>query len=371
MDRGIITLDKTLTILGGYSPDFSTRDILTHRSTIIPVSKADVNRDKGVIFVDQGEKKGKTVIDGFIFDHADTNNYHATEAKPAGVETGLLMIPPTKASDKPAPSANIALINGNSSGEFIVSNNVFNNACHYGIWLGHKTGTFTAKNNVFTANRMAAIEVRGTGGSSKPVKVEILNNTILFTWSRLRDMGDMGYAVRGMTAANYVVKGNILGLSVFSGLDLTRVDSNVKLKKDVALDGNIFFLNKQADITAPGSGKFMRLWLEEHFEDLEDLDLPGTNFTSLEGNVGAAAAESLKAVINKAYLEGFLSASYKSTTDYNPDSPANTFRRAMGMNQVEKVTSTVTMFANRYPLEDAIKLFGAAKGYGAQKPTAK
>ncbi|HHW97734.1 MAG: DUF1565 domain-containing protein [Myxococcota bacterium] len=95
MDRGIITLDKTLTILGGYSPDFSTRDILTHRSTIIPVSKADVNRDKGVIFVDQGEKKGKTVIDGFIFDHADTNNYHATEAKPAGVETGLLMIPPT------------------------------------------------------------------------------------------------------------------------------------------------------------------------------------------------------------------------------------------------------------------------------------
>ena len=86
---------------------------------------------------------------------------------------------------------------------------------------------------------MAAIEVRGTGGSSKPVKVEILNNTILFTWSRLRDMGDMGYAVRGMTAANYVIKGNILGLSVFSGLDLTRVDSNVKLKKDVALDGNI------------------------------------------------------------------------------------------------------------------------------------
>ncbi len=41
------------------------------------------------------------------------------------------------------------------------------------------------------------------------------------------------------------------------------------------------------------------------------------------------------------------------------------------MNQVEKVTSTVTMFANRYPLEDAIKLFGAVKGYGAQKPTAK
>lgn len=367
MDRGLITLNKTLTILGGYSPDFSVRDILVHRSTIIPVSKVDVNREKGVIYVDQGTKKGKTVIEGFIFDQGETNNYHPTEAKPEGVETGLLMVPPAKAPDKAAPSANIPLIGGNSSGEFIITNNVFNNACHYGIWLGHKGGKFTVKNNIFTANRMAAIEIRGLDGSNKPIQVDILDNTILFTWSRLRDMGDMGYALRGMTGTNYVIKGNILALSVFAGFDGARVDSNVKIRKDVALDKNLFFLNKQADMTAPGSGMFMRLWVNEHFEDLEDLDVPGTNFTSVEDNVGIEGAGKLQDAINKAYLEGFLAASYKATSDYNPDSPANTFRRAMGLNQVEKVTSTVSMFGNRYPLEDAIKLFGAVQGFGAQK----
>ena len=50
------------------------------------------------------------------------------------------------------------------------------------------------------------------------------------------------------------------------------------------------------------------------------------------------------------------------------DSPANTFRRAMGMNQQGTIQSSVTMWANRYPLEDALKLFGAVEGFGAQLP---
>jgi hypothetical protein len=37
--------------------------------------------------------------------------------------------------------------------------------------------------------------------------------------------------------------------------------------------------------------------------------------------------EALKNVINKAYLEGFLNASYKETTNYDADSPANNFRK--------------------------------------------
>jgi hypothetical protein len=40
----------------------------------------------------------------------------------------------------------------------------------------------------------------------------------------------------------------------------------------------------------------------------------------------------------------------------------------MGMNRTGTIQSTVTMWANRYPLEDAIKLFGAVEGFGAQLP---
>ena len=62
----------------------------------------------------------------------------------------------------------------------------------------------------------------------------------------------------------------------------------------------------------------------------------------------------------------FLNATYKEKTDYDPNSPANEFRRAMGMNQTMTVQTDVSMFANRYPQDDAVKLFGVVKGFGAQ-----
>ena len=39
----------------------------------------------------------------------------------------------------------------------------------------------------------------------------------------------------------------------------------------------------------------------------------------------------------------------------------------LDLNQVGTITSKVSMYANKYPLDDAIKLFGAIDGYGAQK----
>ncbi|MDL2322219.1 DUF1565 domain-containing protein [Desulfosarcina sp. OttesenSCG-928-B08] len=368
MDKGIIRLTKQLSILGGYSADFSERDVIRHRTTVIPPQKQDTHRDDAVFFIEQGNKEGKTLIDGLIFDQGETNDYHLTEGKPEGLETGMLLIPPARSSATAIPSANIAIIKGNTSGDFTVSNCVFNNACLYGIWVAQGKGTFTVKNNIFTANRMAAVEIRGRLVDPHAAKANIIDNTVLFTWARTKSMEDMGYAVRGMTACDYVIQGNILALSTFAGYDNTRIHSDAKVRKTVALDRNLFFLNKEADMTAPGGGMFMRLWVEENFEDLPDLDIPGTTVTSVEGNVGLTTAEPLKNVINKAYLEGFLNASYKEVTSYDADSPANTFRRAMGINQRGTIQSSVTMWANRYPLEDAIKLFGAVNGFGAQLP---
>ncbi|MDL2286321.1 DUF1565 domain-containing protein [Desulfococcaceae bacterium OttesenSCG-928-F15] len=368
MDKGIIKLTKQLSILGGYSADFSERDFLRYRTTVIPPKKQDTHRDDAVFFIEQGNKEGKTLIDGLIFDQGETNDYHMTAGKPEGLETGMLLIPPTKSSATAIPSANIAIMKGNASGDFTVSNCVFNNACLYGIWVAQGKGTFTVKNNIFTANRMAAVEIRGRMADQHAAKANIIDNTVLFTWARTKSMEDMGYGVRGMTACDYVIQGNILALSTFAGYDNTRINTDLKVRKTVALDRNLFFLNKEADMTAPGGGMFMRLWVEENFEDLPDLDVPGTTFTSVDGNLGLTTAEPLKNVINKAYLEGFLNASYKEVTSYDANSPANEFRRAMGMNQTGTIKSSVTMWANRYPLEDAIKLFGAVKGFGAQLP---
>jgi len=180
-------------------------------------------------------------------------------------------------------------------------------------------------------------------------------------------MNDMGYAVRGMNGCDYNISGNILALSSFAGYDGGRVESPGRVKH-ISLDKNLFFLNKQADMTAPGAGMFQRLWVEEHFEDLPDLELQGVEFKSVEGNKGMGTAEALKSAINLPYLDGFLAASYKEVTSYDADSPANTFRRAMGLNQMGTMKSSVSMWANRYPQADALKLFGALSEYGAQKP---
>ncbi len=70
--------------------------------------------------------------------------------------------------------------------------------------------------------------------------------------------------------------------------------------------------------------------------------------------------------IEKAYLEGFLSARYSEETDFDPESPANQWRSILGMNLQGKMSSSVSMYAIRYPVDEALKLFGAVKGVGAQ-----
>jgi hypothetical protein len=44
----------------------------------------------------------------------------------------------------------------------------------------------------------------------------------------------------------------------------------------------------------------------------------------------------------------------------------NALRQAVGLPQQGTIVSKVDMFGNRYPLEDALKLFGAIDGKGAQ-----
>jgi hypothetical protein len=123
---------------------------------------------------------------------------------------------------------------------------------------------------------------------------------------------------------------------------------------------NIFFLNKQADLMIPGGGQFMRIWAKD-FEDVEQL-------AEVEGNKTLKDPSVFKGKLDEAYLNGFLNASYKEKTDYDPNSAANTFRAAMGMNMVGKMESSATMFMNRYPFAKALELFGAVEGTGAQMP---
>jgi len=368
LNKGTINITKPVKIYGGYSSDFSTRNILKHLTTVQPSLESNGSQDgQGTVQIQVKTAGSEVVIDGIIFDRGNTIAYNAKgEGKPEGVESPMMQPigvagiggPDLKAPATTSQTAQIYL--DNPLCNITISNCAFLNAPNYGIRGNFRAGKILITNNIFINNRMAACEIPGSD-AQKNVVVEFTYNTVLFTWSRTNQFEDMGYGYRYMTGADSYVHHNIIGLSIFSGLDRTRVDSNTGKEKQrvTTAEHNIFFLNKQTDLTMPGGGMFLRVKAED-FEEVEQL-------AKVAGNKSLTDPSAFKGKINEAYLNGFLLASYSETTDYNPNSAANTFRSAMGMNQVGSIQSSTSMFANRYPWKEALLLFGAMNGYGAQE----
>lgn len=349
-------MKKPVTLLGGFSPDFAERNILKYQTLIQPDNNSNgTGSDHPLLRLDV--KEGAIVIDGLLFDKGESNNYHLQKGIVEGVEGGVLVHPPQTAKQGMRPNAKMPLIAGPGAGGFdgtlLIQNCLFLNGNNCAVRF-QASGNIKVFNCVFASNVMSAMELWG-GNRSQRAQLEFANNTVLFTWSRTSDMGDMGYGVRAMTLMDYNIHHNIIGFSSFAGVDATRDEKERKLK----IDDNVFLLNKQADLTLPGGGMFMRVWVKD-FEDLE--------IESSDNNTAPKDLTVLAGAINKPYAAGFLSATYKETVDYDENSPMNQFREALGLNKQGKISSEVSMYANKYPFADAIKLFGAVSGVGAQLP---
>jgi hypothetical protein len=355
---GYMESDKPLKMYGSYDETFTTRNIVDTPTVFQPDNEAGGKARKA--FLKFTRAIDGTVVDGIVFDMGFRNAYHSTEGIIDGLETGRML----RSSERPtsgnstAEEPIIQVVSAAQGGDLTIQNCVFVNGASFAVQGGLREGTFRVHNNVFVSNRMAAIEIYGTCGSkggpgtmANCGTVDIANNTILFTWSRLADMKDMGYGVRVMTRCEYNIHNNIIGGSVLAGVDNTRFTPDDRIK----MDNNIFFVNKQADLEySPASNVKLNLTANQFG------DLP---FASARGN-RRNIPDGLP--VNKDYLEGFLSASYTEDVDFDPDSPANQLRAAVGMNKQGTIKSSVTMFMNRYPWRDAILLFGAVEGIGAQ-----
>lgn len=358
LNKGSLEVKKAIEIYGGYSQDFSSRDVVKHQSMISPPASTNgTAANAGVFYIDvKDNQPGKLIIDGIIFDKSNSNGYHPTKGKPSGVESGMYMEPPLKGAND-VISKRTKLLGGSfNKGTVIIRNCVFNNGDNYAIQLGVNDAEVKVLNNVFTANLFAAAEIWGKSSNRKAASVEFAHNTVLFNWCRTKAMEDMGYGFRCMTGIRINVHHNVIGLSCIAGIDRTRDESSQEIK----IDNNMFFMNKQADLLLPGSGKFLRIYVDM-FDDVEVLTSSSNN-----AELSPEAGKTLKTALNIPYLEGFLAAAYTESTDYDPSSPMNQARRALGLNQVGKINSSVSMYGNRYLLKDAVKLFGAVKGYGAQ-----
>jgi len=357
-DIGYFESDKALKLYGGFTTDFSKRDPV-HYPTLLQPDNASGAKSRKPILKFTKAIDG-TVIDGFIFDMGRRNSYDPAKGKPSGVETGMLLLPPQKASgEKPTVTEScLAIPSAAQGGDITIANSAFLNCAKFGIQAGLRSGKMRILNNVFVADRMAAIEVYGTcrqtggpGSTTKCGDTEIAFNTVLFSWSRTKDFLDMGYGIRIMTKMGYDIHDNIISASITAGID----DSRYNPDEWIRLDNNIFFANRKGDLHySPQSNTILDLEVSQ-FDDLDFADVSG-NQNLLPRNLP----------VDTAYLEGFLAARYSEKTDLDRNSPANQWRSVLGLNLQGKLSSSVSMFANRYPLGEALKLFGAIKGKGAQ-----
>ncbi|MDO5759854.1 MAG: DUF1565 domain-containing protein [Bacteroidota bacterium] len=375
LNSGNINITKPVTIMGGYNSDFSERNILKYRTMIQPTPESNGSHTiKGTISLTSiVAPNDKVVIDGLIIDRGNTISYNkAGKGRPEGVESPQMNPIGTKGlggadlkyAETFTKESSEIYFNGDkgivNNVNVIIRNCAFINAPNYAILGLLKTGSLTVENCIFVNIRMATIDVRGADPKVM-TPVTLRNNTILFSWSRLLDLASMGYGFRMQPGTCNTLENNIIGCSVFSGIDRTHIDSDKNretLRKDV-VNNNIFFLNRQTDLTLPGGGMLMRVKCED-FSDVEQI--------SAKGNKSLADPKIFNGKIDKAYLEGFINLSYKEESNVDYNSSANTFRQAMGMNMTGTMTSEGSMFANRYPWQEALKLFGAMQGYGAQMP---
>ena len=346
---GYWEINVAVQIYGGYKSDFSVRDPFKYLTVLQPPADAfakSANRN----VIDMKKALNGVVIDGLVFEGGLKTPYNNDpDPKKAGrcegCETGMMLVGPGQKN----PEGVMLVLFGNNH---VVRNCIFVNSSFGGVRakLGQAgEGDIEIANNIFVANRMFGIEGFGMKGSKPAVgNINIHHNTILFSWSRLKDLLDFGYGINVQNDATFKIHDNIIGLNISAGI------SSQRFNKELYIDNNLFFGNKKKDFWFnPGSNANIQI----DASDFGDVGIP-----SAQGNVNQA----LKLGVNQAYFNGFMNAQYSEKVDYDPNSQANVIRAALGQNKQGSIQSSVTMYANRYPWQETLMLVGAHNTYGAQ-----
>ncbi len=368
MKCGWIQLDKPVSLVCGYAPGFSVRNPLAHRTMLQPSNTQNDKKGSAMalLLVNFNNKPFtgfRMVIDGLILDDGFASSYHAGKGKPEGFETGMWLEGPAKNPADAFPSANryslFTQLGAGTHGDLVIRNCTFANGSNMGANINWFKGEVTMENNVFCNNRMIGANIQSTNGKAGEVKWDFRHNTVLFTWSRLNDLADMGFGLRVNANVSAEIENNIIGLNVLTGFDNTK--GNPKTKK-IELDGNVFFLNRESDVQTTVSPAIAKVRVGA-FEDLEGVD----GIESVEGNADLADPKAFADRINARYLDAFLSMRYAESAKLD-EGKCNGLRSALGLPLQGTIKTACDMYANRYPLEDALKLFGALPGKGAQLP---
>ena len=359
-DQSSDVFSVPISIIGGYSPDFSQRDPWGQHKTVFSgtndISKGLTTERIGIL-TDKGYKDwtGTIVIDGIIVDNGARNYYAdaATEEfirRKASPEKGM----------NPTPNTPGIKIRTGSGTKVVVKNCVITNTAPtqgaLDVQVG-KDGAALIENNLIVNNTGEGIMCKSNHhGTTGHPSYTLKNNTILFSWKHDAIASFGGNSIMFDNSLTLVAENNVFGFSDFGGVN------NVKQCKTVTLKNNLFVGHKKYDYQEFGTG----LKLDE----LEDY----ANYVTRES--GNNYSQEIKLDIHKPWAEKYFGRKEISRAEVDAaakvsNSGANQLRSMFGLPlQAGTVGKDAEIWLHRMQLEDAVKLglkpYG--KGSGCSKP---
>ncbi len=376
MNSGYIEIYNWITLEGGWNADFTERNPLKYITRIEPTQdQLGSNGSKGVIHINRclddvmaKKAKGTLIIDGIHINLGYENIY--MPADPSDPRNGC----PSKAFETgrivdaipPQVEHKMFYSDGWIAGNVIIRNCSFVNGVCFALQFGTRCGEVEICNNVFISNRYSAVRINGGDKNGEASHVNFHHNTVAFSWCREKGMEDMGYGYECMTLVNCDIHHNIFACNNMAAIARTHAlsgpDKPIENKRVTNIYENAFFMNA-ADLQLPptGGGKWTNVKVEQ-FEDIDEHTIP-----KVDGNFELQKGDSFFESLDQDYLQGFATLKQVSSSSFNPNSAANQYRAAHGMNMQGSETIRVSMYGNRYNFDKALRLFGAKSGYGAQR----
>jgi len=347
-------IGASVSIIGGYSPDFSSRDpwgayktILTgtnNYSTGLTTSRLRIN----------GNANAPVLIDGVIIDNGPRNRYKTSKKQL------ILRKANAQKGENPSPETPGIKILMKGVGTQVTVKNciIMNTAPTQGaldVQLG-KDGKAFIKNNLIVNNTGEGIMAKTNWHGNTPKNYAtylIENNTILFNWKHDAIASYGGNSLMMDNSVNLTANNNIFGFGDFGGVN------NIKRCEHLILNNNNFFGHKSYDFFDTSAMNVVDMI--DYADYLKDGQGNVSEPVKLNLNPDWAALYASRKNISRADVDA-------SSTVSN--SAENQVRGILGLNkQGSSVSMDASIWLHQMQVEDAVKL-GVKKynGRGCQKP---
>ena len=250
-DRGVDDIDIPVSVIGGFSMDFSARDPWgAHKTIFTGIHNSDNFETQTRLSIDssdyattlaeaRGEPTEHTIIvDGLIFDNGPRNFYKD--------DTEAMIVRKGTASDTPTPESGALTVRTGVNGTVIVQNNIaINFAPTEGVFsfFGGKNADITIRNNVAANNTGAGFRLGTNFTGDEAPRYTFSNNISVFNEKHTAygTFGGSGIMLESSTIIDEISN------SIFAYNDNFGID-NTKRAPGLVINNNIIAANANADM---------------------------------------------------------------------------------------------------------------------------